>query len=559
MERFSPSLRRMRVSSDIQLPKYSLLVASSGFLRASNIPYRPLYVRSKTWVRRYTTDPGPRGSEERVVILGSGWGGWTVSRKLSPSKFNRTIISPRSYFVFTPLLTDAAVGSLNFSEIVEPVRDRKNTVNFIQAAARSVDFHRKVITCETSVVRSGVTESARVEQTQPGKQRRAWEHGQVVEVPYDKLIIAVGCAARTFNTPGVRDNALFFKDVGDARKVKRRIRECFELAAMPRVTPQMRQYLVHFAIVGAGPTGTELSASLRDFIHGDMFKIYPQLKSDVRITLYDVAPTVLSMFDKSLSRYAMETLKREGVTIKTNHHIEELRWGIPNAEGPYEMDPKSCLTLRTKENGEEGVGMCVWATGNEIGPFVNRALNTIDQFPTSSAVAKETGSRVIQPGNTTWKVKKAPKVGAILVDDHLRVQLESAEGQVAVLQDVFAVGDNCMLESGSPPATAQATSQEAIWLAKALNRGNIDKSPGFSFKNLGVLAYIGSSKALMQLPHEGGNGQDSDWFFRGIKGYPAWLIWKGAYLSMSMSWRNRLRILFSWFSNWAFGRDVSRY
>lgn len=557
MERLSPKFCRMRAISDVQLLNYRQFV--SGVLRAANLPLRPLSYESKVRVRWYTTDPALRGNEERVVILGSGWGGWTVSRNLSPSKFNRTIISPRSYFVFTPLLTDAAIGSLNFSEIVEPVRDRRSTVDFIQAAARSVDFHRKVITCEASVVRSGVTESARVEQNQPEMQRRAWEQGQLFEVPYDKLVIAVGCAARTFNTPGVRDNALFFKDIGDARKVKRRIRECFELAAMPRVTPQMRRHLLHFAIVGAGPTGTELSACLCDFIHEDMFKVYPRLKGDIRITLYDVAPTVLSMFDKSLARYAMETLKREGVTIKTNHHIEELRWGEPNTKGPYEMDPKSCLTLRTKENGEEGVGMCVWATGNEIGPFVNKALNTVDRFPISSAVAKEAGSYVTNPGNTSWKVKKAPGVGALLVDDHLRVQLESADGQIAVLQDVFALGDNCMLESGSPPATAQATSQEALWLTKALNRGNMDQSPGFSFKNLGVLAYIGSSKALMQLPREGANGQDSNGYFRGITGYPAWLIWKGAYLSMSMSWRNRLRILYSWLSNWAFGRDVSRY
>ncbi|PGH15937.1 hypothetical protein AJ79_02104 [Helicocarpus griseus UAMH5409] len=560
MERLTPRIYRACVVKDTQLLKNLQCVNGSVLVRATNPTFLPLHRGNKACVRSYTTEPSPRGNEERVVILGSGWGGWTVSRKLSPSKFNRTIISPRSYFVFTPLLTDAAVGSLNFSEIVEPVRDRKSTVNFIQAAARTVDFNRKVITCEASVVKSGVTESARVEQNELEKQVKAqWEQGQRFEVPYDKLIIAVGCSPRTFNTPGVRENAFFFKDVGDARRVKRRIRECFELAALPRVAPQLRRRLLHFAIVGAGPTGTELAASMSDFIHEDMFKVYPYLKNDVRITLYDVAPTVLSMFDKSLSRYAMGTLKREGVTVKTNHHIEGLRWGEPGTKGLHEMDPKSCLTLTTKEDGEEGVGMCVWATGNEMGPFVNKALDGVERFPKKSALAKDGNDQVANPGETTWSVKKAPKAGALLVDDHLRVQLESADGRTAVMQDVFALGDNCMLETGSPPATAQATNQEALWLAKALNKGMMDQSPGFSFKNLGVLAYVGSSKALMQLPHET-NGNGSDGILpTGIKGYPAWVIWKGAYLSMSMSWRNRLRILFSWFANWAFGRDVSRY
>ncbi|KAK2780053.1 hypothetical protein FQN52_002278 [Onygenales sp. PD_12] len=516
---------------------------------------------NKSSIRNFSTEPELRGNEERVVILGSGWGGYTVSRHLSPTKFNRTVISPRSYFVFTPLLTDAAIGTLNFSEIVEPVRDRYNKVNFIQAAARSVDFNRKVITCEASVVQSGVTESARVEQNQDTSQEREkWEAGQLFEVPYDKLIIAVGCVSRTFNTPGVRENALFFKDVGDARRVKRRIRECFELASMPKTSPQMKRRLLHFAIVGAGPTGTELSATLCDFVHGDLLKIYPQLKSDVRITLYDVAPTVLSMFDKSLSDYAMEKMRREGVTIKTNHHIEGLRWGEPYTEGPHEMDPKGCLTLKTKEDGEEGVGMCVWATGNEMNKFINNSLGAIDRFPISSAIAKGGNAPITGAGNIVWNVKKAQQSGALLVDDHLRLQLESGDGQTAVLKDAFALGDNCMLESGSPPATAQATNQEALWLARALNRGKIGSGSGFSFKNLGVLAYIGSSRALMQLPHETSNeGSGKGILPRGIRGYPAWIIWKGAYLSMSMSWRNRLRILFSWFSNWAFGRDISRY
>lgn len=500
---------------------------------------------------------------ERIVILGSGWGGYTLSRQLSYKKFYPTIISPRSYFVFTPLLTDAAAGSLNFSEIVEPARDRKNQVHYIQAAARSVDFVNKKVIVEASVVQSGVTESPRVEQSerksdqgpeignQRGKEHlRKWEAGQTFEVPYDKLVIAVGCVSRTFNTPGVRENALFFKDVGDARRVKRRVRECFELAVMPTTSPEMRKNLLHFAIVGGGPTGTELAAALSDLIHEDMFKIYPTLKEYIRITLYDVAPTVLSMFDKSLSDYAMETMRREGVTVKTDHHILGLRWGEPGKEAEFGMDPKGCLTLTTKEDGEEGVGLCVWATGNEMNTFVNRSLGELEQYPAPSAVIKSGPRSDVDA--TRWKIKKAPKIGAILVDGHLRVQLESEDGRTATMQNVFALGDNCMLETGSPPATAQATNQEAVWLAKRLNKGDFDKAPNFSFKNMGMLAYLGDSKALMQVP-------TGDHMPAGIKGRTAWLIWKGAYLTMSLSWRNRLRILFSWFSNWMFGRDISRY
>lgn len=517
-------------------------------------------------------DPEREGDLERVVILGSGWGGYTLSRALSRSKFSTTVVSPRSYFVFTPLLTDSAVGTLNFSEIVEPVRDRKSQVHFIQAAARAVDFQRKVVTCEASVIRSGVTESARVEQNERkfdegpevgplrGKEDcRKWEAGQIFDVPYDKLVIAVGCVSRTFNTPGVRQNAMFFKDIGDSRRVKRRIRECFELAVMPATTPEMRRHLLHFAIVGGGPTGTELAAALCDFIHEDIVKVYPKIREEIRITLYDVAPRVLSMFDDSLSKYAMENLSREGVDVKPNHHITGLRWGEPNKEPPSEMDPKGCLTLTTKEEGEVGVGLCVWTTGNEMNKFVNRALGDLETFPSSSALIRGSAENKMptEEDKSRWSVSKVPKVGAILVDDHLRVVLKSNDDRVAVMQDVFALGDNCMLEGGTPPATAQATNQEARWLATRLNKGDINTGPGFSFKNLGMIAYLGDSKALMQLPQEADGTKDI--LPSAIKGRYAWLIWKGAYLSMSISWRNRFRILISWFSAWAFGRDISRY
>ncbi|KAL1952504.1 hypothetical protein VTO42DRAFT_5177 [Malbranchea cinnamomea] len=529
---------------------------------------------SHTQTAGSTVDPETKADKERIVILGSGWGGFTLSRRLSRSKFSTTVVSPRSYFVFTPLLTDSAVGTLNFSEIVEPVRDRKSQVHFIQAAARAVDFQRKVVTCEASIIRSGVTESARVDESERefdegpeigpfrGKESlRKWETGQIFDVPYDKLVIAVGCVTRTFNVPGVRENAMFLKDVGDARRVKRRVRECFELAVMPATKPEMRRHLLHFAIVGGGPTGTELAAAICDFIHEDIVKIYPKIREDIRITLYDVAPRVLSMFDESLSKYAMEIMKREGVTVKTNHHIQSLRWGEPNKEPHGEMDPKGCLTLTTKEEGEVGAGICVWTTGNEMNKFVNRALGDLESFPESSAMIRGSAgshTQVEQAGKSRWHVSKAPKTGAILVDNHLHVLLKSDDDRIAVMRDVFALGDNCMIETGSPPATAQATNQEARWLAARLNQGNIDTAPGFSFRNLGMLAYLGDSKALMQLPHDSANGS-KDIFPSSITGRTAWLIWKAAYLSMSLSWKNRLRILISWFSSWAFGRDISRY
>lgn len=518
-------------------------------------------------------------NRERVVILGSGWGGYKFSRALSPTTFSPLIVSPRSYFVFTPLLTDAASGSLDFSNIVEPVRDPRARVDFIQAAARAIDFRQKTVLCEATVVRSGVTETPRTSDDaheheegpevttgfKPVVQTRQWEQGETFSVPYDKLVITVGAVSKTFKTPGVRENAMFFRDIGDARRVKRRVRECFELAVLPTTSPEMRRHLLHFVIVGAGPTGTELAANLRDYITQDVVRLYPAMQGVPRISLYDVGPKVLSMFDESLSRYAMETMRTEGVDIKTSHHVKGLRWGAPGQEPPYEFDPKRCLTLTTEEEGQVGVGMCVWATGNAMNKFLSHALQRLDLFPSESAILKDAAgsgdgkqqqqSQPAPDDTTQWHIKKAPKVGALLVDGHLRVQLESDDGQTAVMQDVFALGDNAMLETGSPPATAQAATQEAKWLATRFNRGDLAQSAPFSFRDMGSLAYIGDANALMQIPHEDGSG----YLPSGLTGRTAALVWNWTYVSMSISWRNKLRVVFRRMVNWMYGRDVSRY
>lgn len=68
---------------------------------------------------RLTNHPGKR---ERVVVLGSGWAGYALARDLDPKKYERIIISPRSYFVFTPLLASTTVGTLEFRSVLEPIR-----------------------------------------------------------------------------------------------------------------------------------------------------------------------------------------------------------------------------------------------------------------------------------------------------------------------------------------------------------------------------------------------------------------------------------------------------
>ena len=505
------------------------------------------------------------------------------------------MVSPRSYFVFTPLLNDSAVGTLEFRNVLESLRKRNNRIEFLQGWADDLNFADKTVTVEPSVLDQNVG-SALISQRQPDEHKDAPPHpppsfqlggtgqaggtgtSQVPTFPlhYDKLIIAVGCYSQTFNTKGVKENALFLKDVNDARRIRRRILDLFELAKMPFLSKETKKHLLHFAIVGGGPTGMEFAACLSDLIRDDLSKMYPDLMKYIRISLYDVAPKVLPMFDKSLSDYAVKQYKRQNVDIKTSHHVVELRKGLPNdpeaKRNQKDQVKHRVYTIETKEEGEVGIGMCVWSTGNQSNPFVAKALDHVRRYPGASAQILE--GEVSDPMKRQWIIQRDPKTGLILVDDHFRIQLQTQtkpdEGDDkpspittdntaarAIMQDVWAIGDTTILKSGRLPGTAQVANQQALWLSGKLNKfpdpTQFAAAGGFGFKNLGVMTYLGGAKAVLQAPSDKG-GQT-----RGIKGWVAYLIWRGAYLTMTLSWRNKFLVPIQWLAVKIFGRDVSRF
>ncbi|KAF2028773.1 nucleotide-binding domain-containing protein [Setomelanomma holmii] len=503
-----------------------------------------------------------RDNRKRVVILGSGWSGFTVARSLDSRKFQAVVVSPRSYFAFTPLLASTAVGTLEFRTALEPVRSRRTKVDFFQGWADDVDFKNKTITIEEAVddPTQGLAlttdrHAGESKEQRAAEKKKDVQKGRVFDLGYDKLIVTVGCYSQTFGTPGVKENAYFLKDVGDARKIRNRLLACFEGAALPTTTDDVRRQLLNFAVVGGGPTGIEFSAELHDLINEDLAKIYPELIQFHKITVYDVAEKVLPMFDEKLADYAMQKFKRRGIDIKTKHHVEELRRGVPKgreAEGDEHL-----YTLKVKEEGEIGVGMCVWSTGLMQNPFVFQALDHVREAPSNLALpSTSSSSQNHQP--TQWKVKKDAKSGSIITDDRLRIKLVPQDDaassdtsnhteNAAIHPDVFALGDCGMIEGTTYPATAQVASQKADWLVKRLNKGDFDKA-GFTYKNLGTLAYIGNWNALFQ----GGSGGR-------LQGYLAWIIWRGAYLTRTVSWRNKILVPVYWVVNWLFGRDVSRF
>ncbi|GAA96072.1 uncharacterized protein L969DRAFT_94344 [Mixia osmundae IAM 14324] len=449
-------------------------------------------------------------SKQRLVIVGSGWSGYTLASNIDAQRYDVTLISPKSYFAFTPLLASTAVGTLEFRLALEPVRKFSPQITFLQAKVEKIDLARAQLECMPAtppvkihgIKQSGSEHPKDAAQAEVGKVQEGAHES--FSYSYDKLIVACGAYSQTFGIPGVKEYGHFLKDVTDARAIRSRILECFEQAAQPNVTDDQRRALLHFCIVGAGPTGVEFAAELHDLLTAEIVRYYPSIARLARISLYDTADRVLGTFDQELSEYAMSRFMREGIQLKMNHSVTRVN---PNS-------------LEVREEGTVPYGMLVWSTGLAANTLI---ANLTDQ-----------------------EVKKDPRTHSLLTTDGLEV----FDPKGKAMDNIFAIGDAAVVEGQHHPATAQVASQKAKYLAKKLNAIAKERtfSTPFVYQDRGVMAYVGDWKALISTP---GGGS--------AKGTGAWLAWRSVYWSMARSPRNLILVPTYWFVGWLFGRDISRF
>lgn len=347
-----------------------------------------------------------------------------ILKKIDLKLYDVTVVSPRNHFLFTPLLPSTTVGTVEFRSIIEPIRKTRKGIDFIQAKCRQLDPEKKRIVCQ------GV------------------EADQTFTIDYDVLIIGVGAQNNTFGVPGVEEHASFLKELTDARNIREKIVSCLERADLPGIDMRERARLLHFMIVGGGPTGVEFAAELHDLVEESMEADYPELMGLVEITLYEALPTILNSFDQELRNYTIRHFDRQGIDLQLAKKVKSV------GEGYLEF-----------EDGERAEGgLIVWSTGYSPTSFVK-------DLP----FGKERGR--------------------ILTDEYLRVPEHP---------EIYALGDCATIAGQNLPQTAQLAMQAGKYLGKALNRVASGKEPKpFRFNNAGMLAYIGDNEALADIPKAG--------------------------------------------------------
>jgi NADH dehydrogenase len=229
------------------------------------------------------------------VIVGGGFAGSYVARILGER--GATIVSPENSMLFTPLLPEAASGSLEPRHVVVPLRVMCPHSELLLGRATELDFDRGRVQVET--------------------------FEGIVNVSYRELVVALGSISRALPIPGLAEHALGFKNLADAIYLRNHVLQRLD-AADAAATEAHRERELTFIFVGAGYAGVEALAELSDLVR-DALRYYPSLRdAPQRWVLVDAAPKILPEIPSRLGDYAAEQLSKRGVEIRVGTTLESV-------------------------------------------------------------------------------------------------------------------------------------------------------------------------------------------------------------------------------------------
>ncbi|MGN6811214.1 MAG: FAD-dependent oxidoreductase [Thermomicrobiales bacterium] len=241
------------------------------------------------------------GGTTEILILGGGFGGVYTARELERRLKGRrdvsvTLISRENFFLFYPLLPEAAGGTIETHHIVSPLRQLLRHTRVQIGEVEAIDLDRKAVTVSHGLVR-----------------RRH-------DVTYDQLVLALGGVNHYFRIPGVADHTLPLRSVDDGLAIRSRVIRALELAEVED-DPAERQALLTFIVAGGGATGVETAAEINDLIRGSLSRYRTIEREDVRVALVDAAPRLLLEVPVDLAGHAVQQLQRRGIEVILNNPV----------------------------------------------------------------------------------------------------------------------------------------------------------------------------------------------------------------------------------------------
>ncbi len=408
----------------------------------------------------------------KLLIIGGGFGGLRLARKLSNKPgFDITLIDRFNYHQFQPLFYQVATAGLDASNISFPLRKvfhKSRNIRFRMAEVL------KIVTADKKVVTD------------------------IGEFDYDILVIATGADSNFFGDQQLIDKAFPMKSTVEALQLRHRLLHNFEDALHVKNELDLKR-LMTIVIVGAGPTGVELSGAIADMKRFVLPKDYPELDfSQMKIYLLEgAAKTLASMSEKSSTK-SQQYLQKLGVQVLTGTFLKT-------------YDGKTVLL----QNGDTiETSMVIWAAG--IKGNVPEGIN-------KDMIAK--GNRI--------KVNRQCRV----------------EGY----ENIFAIGDVAFMEvqawpNGHPqvaPVAMQMADMIAINLRSTERKSSKAYLESFVYHDKGSMATVGRNLAVVDMPIPKAFGTKLH-----FGGFVAWMIWMGLHLMLILGVKNRFFVFSNWLYNY---------
>lgn len=291
--------------------------------------------------------PGERMArgKPRVVVVGAGFAGLTLARRLGSLPVEVTLIDRNNFHLFTPLVYQVASAQLSAADVAQPVRSQlRSTRNarFLKALVTDLDLQRRLVLTE---------------------------HG---DVAYDYLVLAPGSVNNDFGNESVRRLSHSLKDLPEALDIRNAVMGAFERWSWER-DPKRRKVMMTFAIVGGGPAGVEYAGALSELLRTVLRKDFRTARADTSVVLLEGGGRILTMFDPSLAASAADSLTKKGVVVRTNTLVKGLR------PGAVELTDGSVIEA----------GTVVWAAGvraSDLGRLLGVELDQLGRVPVTATL-----------------------------------------------------------------------------------------------------------------------------------------------------------------------------
>lgn len=393
---------------------------------------------------------------KKVIVIGGGFAGLHLIRTLEEKLFDILLIDRQNHHQFQPLFYQVAAAQLEPSSISFPFRKifqgKKNIQIRMAEVSQIIPEQNKVIT-------------------------------DIGGYHYDFLVIASGCQTNFFGNEEIRKHALTLKTTYESIMVRNQVIQQFE--KIMSASEADMEGLMNLVIVGAGPTGVELSGAFAEIRKHILPKDYPGIDfSKFRILLVEGSKHTLNSMSEEAKVASQEYLEKMGVEI----HLEVF---VKSYDG-QEALLSNGKTIRTQN--------LIWAAG-VTGNYVE-------------GIKQDNPA----PGNR-FRVNR----------------FNNALGYT----NIYAIGDIAYMETPKYPKGHPQLANVAINQAKNLSnnlyrRLKNQKEKEFEYRDLGSMATVGKNKAVVDLP------------FIKFKGYLAWLTWMFLHLMLILSIRNKLVIFINW-------------